>query len=284
MLPGGSPTRTVSPTTATSWATFLTACPSKRARPTTPSGERQPRRAMSSPVTATTAVPTPPTRKAASRSNLPLELARIGSLLFIFADSPNDQNGSSSSIDTFATRLSAQPLSDGPNKATGNRILSNSIYDNARLGIDLYHTNDDAGVTCNDLAPPPDNDTGPNNLQNFPEITSAKLTTKRIGGHRRKVTIIKGTLNSNANTTFTLQFFGSPEANPPSGPLPCGPASFGEGKRLLGQKSVIANSSGDATFTFSTRKKIPKGQVVTATATNQTTRDTSEFSKAVAVS
>src|SRR5215207_2511957 len=39
-----------------------------------------------------------------------LELARIGSLLFIFADSPNDQNGSSSSIDTFATRLSAQPL------------------------------------------------------------------------------------------------------------------------------------------------------------------------------
>jgi len=40
-----------------------------------------------------------------------LELARIGSLLFIFADSPNDQNGSSSSIDTFATRLSAQALS-----------------------------------------------------------------------------------------------------------------------------------------------------------------------------
>src|SRR5215204_7624351 len=40
-----------------------------------------------------------------------LELARIGSLLFIFADSLNDQNGSSSSIDTFATRLSAQPLS-----------------------------------------------------------------------------------------------------------------------------------------------------------------------------
>src|SRR5215203_676555 len=39
-----------------------------------------------------------------------LELARIGSLLFIFADSPNDKIGSSSLIDTFATRLSAQPL------------------------------------------------------------------------------------------------------------------------------------------------------------------------------
>jgi hypothetical protein len=39
-----------------------------------------------------------------------LELARIGSLLFVFVDSPNDQIGSSSLIDTFATRLSAQPL------------------------------------------------------------------------------------------------------------------------------------------------------------------------------
>jgi hypothetical protein len=39
-----------------------------------------------------------------------IELARIGLLLFIFADSSNDQIGSSSPIDTFATRLSAQPL------------------------------------------------------------------------------------------------------------------------------------------------------------------------------
>src|SRR3712207_5484195 len=39
-----------------------------------------------------------------------LELARIGSLLFILDDSPNDQIGSLSPIDTFATRLSAQPL------------------------------------------------------------------------------------------------------------------------------------------------------------------------------
>src|SRR5215207_70880 len=40
-----------------------------------------------------------------------LELARIGSLLFVLVDSPHDQIGSSSPIDTFATRLSAQPLS-----------------------------------------------------------------------------------------------------------------------------------------------------------------------------
>ena len=42
-----------------------------------------------------------------------LELARIGSPLFIFADSPCCKIGSSSHIDTFATRLSAQPLKGG---------------------------------------------------------------------------------------------------------------------------------------------------------------------------
>jgi hypothetical protein len=39
-----------------------------------------------------------------------LELARIGPLRFIFVDSPTDKIGSSSPVDTFATRLSAQPL------------------------------------------------------------------------------------------------------------------------------------------------------------------------------
>jgi hypothetical protein len=39
-----------------------------------------------------------------------LELARIGSLLFIFANSPSDQIGDEEPIDTFATRLSAESL------------------------------------------------------------------------------------------------------------------------------------------------------------------------------
>lgn len=46
------------------------------------------------------------------------------------------------------------------------------------------------------------------------------------------------------------------------------------------QKSVTTDSGGDASFTFKTTKKVPKGQVVTATATNQSTGDTSEFSEA----
>jgi hypothetical protein len=79
-----------------------------------------------------------------------------------------------------------------------------------------------------------------------------------------------------------LQFFGSAEAdNPPNPPYTI--TGYVEGKKFLGQKSVTTNSSGDATFTFTTRKKVPKGQVVTAAATDQTTRDTSEFSQAVPV-
>jgi CSLREA domain-containing protein len=207
-------------------------------------------------------------------------------------------NGNSSGADPNLNTLSGVEI-QGSNDpmATGNRILSNSIYDNARLGIDLVYPTDPPGVTCNDDGDPdggspPQPATFPNRLQNFPEITSAKLTTKRIGGHRRKVTIIKGTLNSTPSTatttqTFTLQFFGSPEAD--GTPSTCGPSGFGtgkfgEGKMFLGQKSVKTDSSGNATFTFSTKKKVPKGQVVTATATNQTTGDTSEFSEAVVVS
>jgi CSLREA domain-containing protein len=182
-----------------------------------------------------------------------------------------------------------------PNAATGNRILSNSIYDNDALGIDLVHSNDPAGVSLNDEgdgdggnpdANPPDPASAPNRLQNFPVITSAKLTTRRIGGHRRKVTLIKGTLDSTPSTartdTFTLQFFSSPDAdNLPNPPYTI--TGHGEGKTFLGQKSVRTNSSGDATFTFQTRKKVPNGQVVTATATDKSTGDTSEFSKACTV-
>ena len=45
-------------------------------------------------------------------------------------------------------------LEDDAQPPTGNRIISNSIYDNDFLGIDLVFANDPAGVTKNDLAPP----------------------------------------------------------------------------------------------------------------------------------
>lgn len=53
----------------------------------------------------------------------------------------------------------------------GNRILFNSIFSNQALGIDL--SNSGTGGREQD---PKDPDTGPNNLQNLPVITSAATT------------------------------------------------------------------------------------------------------------
>ena len=75
---------------------------------------------------------------------------------------------------------------------TGNAILSNAIFSNTGLGIDL----DPDGVTPNDVG---DGDTGPNNLQNFPVLTSATTGGGSIA--------VAGDLNSTASTDFRLEFF-----------------------------------------------------------------------------
>ena len=138
--------------------------------------------------------------------------------------------------------------------ATGNRILRNSIFDNGLLGIELGLLED--GPTPNDKKDP---DTGPNNLQNFPNLTSASTTQ------------IKGTLNSRPRKTFTIQFFSSPTADP---------SGFGEGKVFLGEKTVRTNRKGKTSFTFTPPAAFSAGEVVTATATRNSTGDTSEFSQA----
>jgi hypothetical protein len=149
--------------------------------------------------------------------------------------------------------------------SNGNRILSNSIYANGGLGIDLVGGAADAnGVTAND---PGDPDAGPNKLQNFPALTSA--TTFPTG------TDIVGTLDSTPSTrrtkrTFTIQFFSSPQADS---------SGFGEGKTFLGETRVTTSRKGKASFGFSTQA-VSEGEFVTATATRNRTGDTSEFSEA----
>jgi hypothetical protein len=62
------------------------------------------------------------------------------------------------------------------------------------------------------------------------------------------------------------------------------PTGNGEGKKFLGEiSSVTTDGIGDDPFTFKTENKVPAERVVTATATNLTTRDTSEFSDVVTV-
>jgi hypothetical protein len=134
--------------------------------------------------------------------------------------------------------------------ATGARILSNSIFSNGGLGIDLQHN----GSTPND---PGDTDVGPNGLQNFPLLSSAKTS--------RRGTTVKGTLNSRPGASYTIQYF----SNPPG---------TDEGARFIGQRSVSVDGSGNASFSFKPKKKVGAGQNITATATNDFTGDTSEFS------
>ncbi len=58
----------------------------------------------------------------------------------------------------------------GAGDATGNSVRGNRIYDNAEIPIDLAGGDEDSdGKTSNDNGDD-DADTGPNNLQNFPEI------------------------------------------------------------------------------------------------------------------
>jgi hypothetical protein len=146
-------------------------------------------------------------------------------------------------------------VGDAFNAANGNSMLSNSIFSNGGLGIDL---NDD-GPTANDAG---DTDTGANGLQNKPDLLSAKTVSGK--------TTIKGTLNSRPGTTYTVQFFSNP-------------ADTEEGRTFIGQKTGLAvDASGKGSFSFSS-SKVAVGQTITATATNESTGDTSEFSAAKGV-
>ena len=71
--------------------------------------------------------------------------------------------------------------------------------------------------------------------------------------------------DSLANRTFRVRFFSNPSGS--------------EGKKYIGAKNVTTNAGGSTdTFTFEPENKVPAGQTITATATRNSTGDTSEFS------
>ncbi|HMJ64845.1 MAG TPA: hypothetical protein VK615_05810 [Candidatus Binatia bacterium] len=152
-------------------------------------------------------------------------------------------------------RVDGGPFPGAFRGARQNAITANAIAANGGLGINLVLSDSPSGVTPNDVG---DTDSGPNNGQNFPVPTAANTSNG---------TVIAGTLNSLANTTFVIELFSS------SSPDPSG---FGEGQFFLGSVFVTTDANGDANFTFTT-DLVLSGQIATATA-RDFEGNTSEFS------
>ena len=119
-------------------------------------------------------------------------------------------------------------------------VISQNIGGTIDLNID--------GPTPNDPAPDPDS--GANNLQNFPVLTSAMVMNNDL--------VVGGTLDSVPLTAFTIELFA--------------------GGVYFASTAVTADAAGHATF-IATFPATPAG-AITATATNQATNDTSEMSAA----
>jgi parallel beta-helix repeat protein len=160
-----------------------------------------------------------------------------------------DSNRVESNVITQNARTGVEVVS-----GAGDRIAFNQIFANSLLGIDL----DPLGVTANDAG---DADGGPNNLQNFPVLTSVSQNGGQV--------TITGTLNSVPLHNYTIDFYGNGS---------CDPTGFGEGERYLGSTGVSTDLAGNASFTVTLSTPIANVRV-TATAAENVGGSTSEFSR-----
>ncbi|HSR44476.1 MAG TPA: immunoglobulin-like domain-containing protein [Acidimicrobiia bacterium] len=162
-----------------------------------------------------------------------------------------------------AANVVAYNLGDGidltATAGSGNTIIGNIIFANTGLGIDLGSD----GVTVNDAA---DGDSGPNDLLNFPVITSAIET---LG-----VITVDFDLDAPAGN-YRIEFYANPTGVDPTG--------YGEGESLSGTYAVVSHPGGSASY--STTIAGWAGYELTATATRDfgagSFGSSSEFSAAV---
>jgi uncharacterized repeat protein (TIGR01451 family) len=125
--------------------------------------------------------------------------------------------------------------------SNGNAVLSNSIYNNAGLGINL------GGQA--------------NNNQSFPILNAASVDGTG--------TTVTGTLRSRPLGTYTLQFFANTTPDP---------SGFGQGRTYLGSWTVETDSNGNDTFTASGLAAAAPDSLISATATDSA-NDTSQFAQ-----
>jgi titin len=172
--------------------------------------------------------------------------ANVNNLFGIGIQAPSNTVGGTAAAagNTIAFSLASGVVLVG-NTTTGDSILSNSIYGNGGVGIDLGGD----GPTANGSNP----SSLPNDGQNFPVLTV-------VSGNS-----VTGTLSSTANASFTVQVFGAPPGWP-----------YAEGETLVGSVNVTTDANGNATFSLA--QPLPAGDVVCATASETSNGDTSEFS------
>jgi hypothetical protein len=179
-------------------------------------------------------------------------------------------------------------FNDGPGvwvfDGAANSIEGNSIYGNTGLGILLG-----SDTNGNPLSLPTPNDflghTGANNYQDFPILNSATSSSTS--------TVISGTFSEAAEqgATLTLDFYASPSPDP---------TGYGQGQTYVGHVTVTTDANGylesspdgsavitspgtaDASFTATFTTVVPKGNFISATATDAA-GNTSEFSKDLVV-
>lgn len=139
----------------------------------------------------------------------------------------------------------------------GNVILTNSIFENTILGIDLHKENGPSSYesTVN----------GPNHFQLSPKITSATEQGSSI--------LVKGTLKGAAHTSYLIQFFNNSTSKK------------GQGTTFLGEIVVRVHTNGHAKFSADLDSLSDEDSIyISATATRLDSSnkpvETSEFSDA----
>lgn len=146
--------------------------------------------------------------------------------------------------------------------ADANAIVGNSITASGGLGIDLFGP---GGPNANDGTGDPD--TGPNELQNYPELTGAVTGTS---------TFVGGRLDSEESTSYRIEVFANSTADA---------SGYGEGETFLGAFTVTTDANGEAQFGAALAGIAAAGDSIVATATELgpagQLQSTSEFSESV---
>ncbi|MGV6818578.1 MAG: DUF4347 domain-containing protein [Thiotrichales bacterium] len=150
--------------------------------------------------------------------------------------------------------------------STRNVVRGNAIYANSESNFALSNTDT---VTANDAD---DSDSGPNNLQNYPLLSSATISGADL--------TVAGSVTTTANTTLTLDFYAASSNASASG--------YPQAERYLGSSNVTTGDNGDGSGTASLNQllsgvNVTNGEYITVIATDSN-GNSSEMALSIAAS